>query len=127
MIKKTCPECAEPIYGRSDKKFCSDYCRNIYNNKLHSDATNHIRNINNILRKNRRILSELLAAHHTQVPVKALIYAGYNFKYYTHSSICKSGGHTYYCYDCGYQQRDGSCHLFTYQHTTYFPYVDDHG
>jgi hypothetical protein len=45
------------IVGREDKKFCSDGCRN--NNKINKDSTNFMRNINNKLRKNYRILSEL--------------------------------------------------------------------
>lgn len=127
MIAKPCPNCGQPVLGRSDKKFCDDYCRNTHNNKQNSDVTNHVRNINNILRRNRRILCELLAAHHAKVPEKVLIYAGYNFKYYTHASTCKSGEHTYYCYDYGYRQRDGSCYLIAYQHSSYYPYVDDNG
>ena len=56
---KTCLECGEKIVGREDKKFCSDSCRNAYNNKINKDSTNYMRNINNKLRKNYRILSEL--------------------------------------------------------------------
>ena len=41
---KTCLECGEPILGRSDKKFCSDLCRNAYNNKANSDSNNFVRN-----------------------------------------------------------------------------------
>ncbi|KKQ83435.1 MAG: hypothetical protein UT04_C0032G0014 [Candidatus Daviesbacteria bacterium GW2011_GWF2_38_7] len=59
MDKKTCIECGETIVGRSDKKFCCDLCRNSYNNKQNSESTNLVRNINNILRKNRRILQSL--------------------------------------------------------------------
>ena len=44
--------------GRIDKKFCSDACRNAYNNKQNKDQTNLMRNINNKLRKNFKILSE---------------------------------------------------------------------
>ena len=54
---KTCLECGEKIVGREDKKFCSDGCRNAYNNKINKDSTNFMRNINNKLRKNYRILS----------------------------------------------------------------------
>jgi hypothetical protein len=46
------------IVGRG-QKFCSDGCRNAYNNKINKDSTNFMRNINNKLRKNYRILSEL--------------------------------------------------------------------
>ena len=55
---ETCLECGEKIIGRSDKKFCNDACRNSYNNKQNKDSSNLMRNINNKLRKNFRILSE---------------------------------------------------------------------
>ncbi len=61
MTVKNCLACERPIKGRTDKKFCDDSCRNNYNNRLNSDATPLIRNINNILRKNRRILLDLLS------------------------------------------------------------------
>jgi hypothetical protein len=56
---KNCLECNEKIVGREDKKFCSDGCRNAYNNKINKDSTNYMRNVNNKLRKNYRILTEL--------------------------------------------------------------------
>ena len=30
---KTCKTCEKPIKGRSDKKYCNDYCRSIHHNK----------------------------------------------------------------------------------------------
>ena len=59
MEKQKCLECNEPFAGRVDKKFCSDYCRNTHNNKVNKDSKNLIRNVNNRLRKNWRILEEL--------------------------------------------------------------------
>ncbi len=55
-VQKKCLECERPVFGRVDKKFCSDGCRNAYNNKNKAAATNYIRNVNNLLAKNRRIL-----------------------------------------------------------------------
>ena len=54
-MSKTCLECGDKIIGREDKKFCSDGCRNAYNNKMNKDQNNLMRNINNKLRKNYRI------------------------------------------------------------------------
>ena len=34
MEKRNCLECKDPVKGRIDKKFCSDYCRNAYNNSV---------------------------------------------------------------------------------------------
>ncbi|MBC7863150.1 MAG: DUF2116 family Zn-ribbon domain-containing protein, partial [Bacteroidia bacterium] len=42
---KKCPECGESYLGRVDKKFCSDQCRNTYNNRHNADGTNQVRNI----------------------------------------------------------------------------------
>ena len=37
MEHRECLECGEPLKGRVDKKFCSDYCRNSHNNKVNKD------------------------------------------------------------------------------------------
>ena len=58
-MQKQCLECDEKIVGRTDKKFCSDACRNAFNNKVNKDSKNLIRNVNNRLRKNYRVLEAL--------------------------------------------------------------------
>ncbi|MBL7920648.1 MAG: hypothetical protein JNJ40_10065 [Bacteroidia bacterium] len=106
MEKRTCPECGEIIKGRVDKKFCSDMCRNAFNNKVNSDSTNYVRNINNILRKNRRVLEENLQGEKTTLGKQKLIDKGFNFKYFTHQTITKNN-HTYiWCYEFGYLPLD---------------------
>ena len=57
--KRKCLECGVEIMGRADKKFCSDYCRNAYNNRNNKAQVSLIRNINNRLKKNWRILETL--------------------------------------------------------------------
>src|SRR4051812_6202663 len=100
MIAKTCPECGEKFYGRSDKKFCSDYCRNAFNNKQNSDCTNHIRNINNTLRKNRRILENIIVSGKTErLPWQKLALVGFNFEYCTHMRTTNDGKMYFYCYE----------------------------
>lgn len=103
MEKRNCPECGEIIKGRIDKKFCSDMCRNAFNNKVNSDTTNYVRNINNILRKNRRVLEETLGeADKITVAKQKLMDKGFNFTYYTNPSVT-SNNHTYlFCYEFGY-------------------------
>ena len=64
-IKKLCLTCSKPIKGRTDKKFCDDYCRNNYNNQLKSSTTNINKNINNTLGKNRRILENFFKEEDT--------------------------------------------------------------
>lgn len=99
---KSCLECGEPIYGRSDKKFCSDQCRNTYNNNLNRDDVNFMRRINHILRKNRRILAKLNTGNKTNVTRKQLLDEGFNFSYFTNIYTTKSGKHYFFCYEEGY-------------------------
>jgi hypothetical protein len=109
MTAKNCLACERPIKGRTDKKFCDDSCRNNYNNRLNSDASPLIRNINNILRKNRRILAELLSGLNKPVLVidrPKLVAKGYKFEYFTEHYSTKENEKYYYCYDYGYRQLD---------------------
>jgi predicted nucleic acid-binding Zn ribbon protein len=106
MTVKNCLACEKPIKGRTDKKFCDDSCRNNYNNRLNSDATLLVRNINNILRKNRRILEELLSGFEKKVLVidrQKLVEKGYQFEYFTEHFNTKEHEQYYYCYDYGYR------------------------
>lgn len=99
---RLCPECERPVFGRADKKFCSDACRNAFNNRANADATNLIRNINNILKKNRRILIELNPNGKTKVMKKTLMQLGFDFDYHTSTYQTKAGQLYKYCYDQGY-------------------------
>lgn len=106
-LSRKCPECGEKIIGRADKKFCSDQCRNTYNNKLNSDASNTVRNINNILRKNRRILQDLnKQSGKTMVAKDTLLSNGFNFTYHTHTYKTKKGDIYNFCYEQGYLYLD---------------------
>jgi hypothetical protein len=117
MEKRVCPECGDVIKGRIDKKFCSDMCRNAFNNKINSDSTNYVRNINNALRKNRRILEESLKGEKTTLPKQKLIDKGFSFKYYTNQTVTKNN-HTYlFCYEYGYLPLDNDLILIVKRKT----------
>ncbi|MCB0568530.1 MAG: hypothetical protein KDC66_02150 [Phaeodactylibacter sp.] len=106
MKKKYCLECGEELTGRTDKRFCSDNCRSTYNYRLNSDATNFIRNINNILRKNRRILAALNTTGKARVHRDKLLERGFKFSYFTNEYVTKSGNIYRFCYDQGYLETD---------------------
>ncbi len=109
--KRTCAECEDVFHGRSDKKFCSDLCRNAYNNKLNSDTNNLVRNVNNILRKNRRVIEELLPEETAKVSQQKLIDKGFNFAYHTHTTTTKTGKTYLFCYEYGYLPLEGNYYL----------------
>ena len=102
--KRGCLCCGKAIKGRSDKKFCDDYCRNHFNNQLRSNPNACMRKINSILRKNRKLLAELIPEGSDKARVKRqkLFLKGFDFKYFTHQYANKKS-HVYnYCYDHGY-------------------------
>lgn len=101
-MPKSCLECEEKIIGREDKKFCSDGCRNAYNNKINKDSSNLMRNINNKLRKNYRILCDINSDGKTKVSRSKLLGKGFDFEFFTNILHTKTGNTYYFLYDQGY-------------------------
>ncbi|HSU27848.1 MAG TPA: hypothetical protein VLJ68_05665 [Chitinophagaceae bacterium] len=110
---KTCLACGKTLRGRSDKKFCDDYCRNNYNNQLKSSSNNYVRNINNALGKNRRILENIFPEGEkmTKTTREKLQERGFQFKYFTHTYTNKKGNIYYFCYEYGYLPLDNDWYL----------------
>lgn len=106
MEKGKCIECGDKVFGRADKRFCSDNCRSSFNNRLNSDATAFIRNISNKLRKNRRILCDLNPHGKARVHRDELLGKGFNFNYFTNEYRTKSGNVYHFVYDQGYLELD---------------------
>lgn len=100
---KTCLECNDSIVGREDKKFCGDGCRNSYNNRQNKDSTNLMRNINNKLRKNYRILSQLNQEQNSKISRIKLVSKGFDFEFFTSLSTNSKGDASYFLYDQGYR------------------------
>ena len=103
-MNKTCLECNEKIVGREDKKFCSDGCRNAYNNKINKDSTNY-------MRKNYRILLALNPEGKTKTTRAKLISKGFDFDYFTNILNTKTGNTYYFLYDQGYMQLESDYYM----------------
>jgi len=107
MINNSCLECSEPLRGRIDKKFCSDSCRNVHNNRVNGSINNYVRNVNNVLRKNRRILESLFRLGDKQVHKGLLIEMDFDFNYFTHKKVLRDT--TIFCiYDYEYSTKEHS-------------------
>lgn len=109
--EKKCLECGGKISGRVDKKFCSDQCRIAHYNRINSDNTNLVRNINNALRKNRRILMDMNPSGKTKTTRTKLLEKGFDFQYFTSIYTTKDGAIYHYCYEQGYLQTDKEWYL----------------
>lgn len=99
---KKCIECGADMKGRSDKRYCSDSCRSSYHNRMNSDTSNFVRNVNNILRKNRRILEENNPKGKAKISREKLLEQGFKFTYFTNEYVTKSGNVYHFCYEQGY-------------------------
>jgi predicted nucleic acid-binding Zn ribbon protein len=110
-MSKVCLECGEKIVGREDKKFCSDGCRNAYNNKINKDSTNYMRNINNKLRKNYRILSNLNVEGKSKTTKTKLLSKGFDFDFFTNILNTGTGNTYYFVYDQGYRFLDNDFYM----------------
>jgi hypothetical protein len=110
-MTKTCLECSDKLIGREDKKFCCDSCRNSYNNKINKDSTNYMRNINNKLRKNYRILSNLNPEGKTKTTRTKLLSKGFDFEFITSVLHTKTGNTYFFIYDFGYMQLENDYYM----------------
>jgi hypothetical protein len=106
---KNCQQCGKSVKGRVDKKFCDDYCRNAYNNRQNADTNNYVRNVNNALRKNRRILESMIRPDEElgKCPRQKLADQGFDFRYHTHLYQNKKGQTYQFCYEYGYLPLEG--------------------
>jgi len=119
-MENTCKECEIPLAGRLDKKFCSDQCRYLYNNRRKRQHEVAILNVNQVLRRNRSILKSLNPVGKTTVRKALLENKGFDFKFFTHTYRTKSGALYYFVYEYGYGlEQDDKIVLVTFQ-----PYMD---
>ena len=104
LAEKVCLECADKIVGRTDKRFCSDACRNLYHYHANNAPINYVRNVVNALKRNRRVLSELNhgADGKTKVHRDKLLERGYSFTYHTNTHRTKAGNTYVFCFEQGY-------------------------
>jgi predicted nucleic acid-binding Zn ribbon protein len=99
-----CTFCGKPLKGRSDKRYCNDDCRNAYFNEQKKDEQKQVRTIDLALKKNRRILRELLGPSKTKiVEEKSLLLKGFMFRYSTHIFTASSKSTYHFVYDYGYK------------------------
>lgn len=113
---KHCLQCKSVIVGRSDKRFCSDQCRSVFNNRRNNEDEKLLIKVNAVLRKNRTIMKRINPTGHSTVNKDYLIALGFNFKYFTNIYRTKSGSEYCFCYDHGFMMlENGKVLLVNYQ------------
>ena len=99
-----CLECGDKIrYGRPDKKFCSEDCKNRHHNNLARSSRHMKRKVLSILEKNYELLDELVRTGVDAVWLSDIMLMGFNPYYMT--CFRKMRGHGQCaCFDINYIQ-----------------------
>lgn len=104
--ERRCLECNEIIKGRSDKIFCSVYCKSSYHYRKNLErGDNMFVLIDKILKKNRKILKEFNKAGKSIVRKDVLLKVDFNPKYFTHYWKGKSNNLYLFCYEYGFMEK----------------------
>jgi len=102
---RMCLSCGAKVLGRTDKKFCSHYCKSSYHYvKNKEDEKNLFRKIDDQLKLNRRILKEYNKAGKAIVRKETLLNEGFDPKYFTSYWKSKSGSVYLFCYEYGFKK-----------------------
>ena len=99
MSKPVCPVCNAPLVGRTDKKYCSDQCRYIANNKNKHALEQPILEVNAGLRKNRSILKTLCPEGRAIVQKEIPDALGYAYNLFSSIYVNSKKQVYYICYD----------------------------
>ena len=97
-----CLECGCDIsYGRSDRKFCSDRCKDHHHNQKTSASRNAKRRVLSMLNRNYEILDKLVKSGVDAIWISDLLATGFN-PYFATSVIRRHGRDEYSCFDIHY-------------------------
>ncbi len=98
-----CKNCDEKVVGRSDKVFCSAYCKSAYHYVRNKNKENtFFKTVDNQLKQNRRILKIFNKSGKSVVRKSDLLREGFNPKYFTHYWKTNKKEVYLFCYEFGF-------------------------
>ena len=115
--KRSCLTCSTELHGRGDQRFCCDQCRVTHHNFNNRDVSKFMTNINNILRKNRRIMQTFNPYGKTARVTKAqMLDEGYKFSYFTNEYVTKAKRVYRFCYEQGFIELEPEVYTLVVRH-----------
>ena len=97
---RCCRECGARLRGRSDKRFCGDFCRNSFHNRRNRETNRLVGKVNQILRRNYRILKwALKQGEGYRITAAGLLRLGFNHQWYTRMVGREKGREAFLVYD----------------------------
>lgn len=100
----TCLQCGKVTYGRADKKFCSEICKNGYHNNEMKESRQARGRVLTALNRNYRILDAALAEGRFSVDLMSLEDKGFRPAYITGCTKVRYGHDVLRCFDICYSQ-----------------------
>lgn len=97
----SCLECGTIFYGRTNKVFCCEACKNRYHNRKYQETRNVKLRIRHILEKNYTILSGLVSDKISSIGRDELMLKGFNPEYVT-GCMRMNKRELCYCYDIAF-------------------------
>ncbi|MSP65987.1 MAG: hypothetical protein EXR22_04565 [Flavobacteriaceae bacterium] len=102
---KFCLNCGLPVFGRADKKYCDDYCRNDFHNSQAVTNSKLTRSSHKKLRRNYEILNGVIDAGVCEIAKDELLVYGFNTKAMTELDLREDGTMLYGIYDIQYFEK----------------------
>lgn len=102
-MSTSCLHCDELLEGRTDKKFCTPYCKSSYHYQKNKEKEEPLfQKIDRQLKLNRKILKEFNKAGLATVRKQKLFDKGFDPKYFTHYWKNKENKIYLFCYEYGF-------------------------
>ncbi|MCR8556923.1 DUF2116 family Zn-ribbon domain-containing protein [Mucilaginibacter sp. BJC16-A38] len=118
---KHCENCGKELFGRTDKRFCNDGCRNQFNREKAArekqKAHDNLPEIFKIIKRNYEILQgySLKGLHEDEAiftDTWRLKEQGFNFKFFTSQVIERDGERINCCFEFGwYEEVSSTCSM----------------
>lgn len=107
---KLCLDCKKELKGRSDKKFCTPYCKSSYFYKRTKENENSFyKQVLNQLRLNRKLLKYYNKSGKATIRKEKLLAEGFDPSKFTHYWKNKQGDVYLFCFEFGFlEKKEGS-------------------
>ncbi len=106
LSNTTCKYCKEPLTGRTDKIFCTPYCKSAYQYQQKKDKPKSLfEKVDKQLKLNRKILKAYNKEGVTTVREQLLLKHGFNPQYFTNYWKNNKAEVYLFCYEYGFLKK----------------------
>jgi hypothetical protein len=111
---KLCLDCNKELIGRSDKKFCTLYCKSSYYYQKNKEGENSFyTTVLKQLQQNRKLLKQYNKSGKSIVRKEELLQAGFNPNRFTHYWKNNKGDVYLFCFEFGFlEKKEGNKHKY---------------